>query len=246
MLTYSLQNRQDMPPKKIPLPNASAKLPSLTRQERKAQTRAHLIQVGRQHILKHGVAGAAADRISKEAGFTRGAFYLNFDDVEDLFIAVLHQEQQERFNLFRSLLDEQRDPAALLTEFRKVLIRRVTDPEWIVLQAELEAGALRSKKLSEMYAYLYRMMLTEGRQLLRKLTGRGVRLTLQPNEFLVAMLSFTHGIALNQRLLKSDLSQKSTRKVIGAVVNRLLTTGQDTEEPARTRVRLPKSGPDAH
>lgn len=220
-----------MPRRQTTEKNATLPQAGLTRQQRKAQTRALLIEIGKKHILRYGLGGAAADRISKEAGFTRGAFYLNFADIEDLFLAIVRQQEQQRFSLFQSILEEYREADDLLSKLRNALETRFTDPEWIVLHAEFEAGALRSEKLRQMYTGLYRTMLKDGRELLRKtLHIPGIQLTLKPNEFLIAILSLAHGMAISQRLLGEDLSQKSARKAIGAVFDRLLTTGEKSEK----------------
>src|SRR6201987_14916 len=79
----------------------------LTREESRAQTRATLIAVGRRHFLRDGLGGAVAEKIAEDAGYSRGALYSNFDGKEELFVAVIHEEQTLRLNFFRSLLEEE-------------------------------------------------------------------------------------------------------------------------------------------
>jgi TetR/AcrR family transcriptional regulator, transcriptional repressor of aconitase len=56
----------------------------LTQEERRAQTRATLMAVGRQHFLRCGLGGAVAEKIAEDAGYSRGALYSNFDVKEEL------------------------------------------------------------------------------------------------------------------------------------------------------------------
>src|SRR5580698_4956712 len=79
----------------------------LTREESRAQTRATLIAVGRRHFLRYGLGGSVAEKIAEEAGYSRGALYSNFDGKEDLFLAVIQEEQTFRLNFLRSLLKEE-------------------------------------------------------------------------------------------------------------------------------------------
>jgi TetR/AcrR family transcriptional regulator, transcriptional repressor of aconitase len=197
----------------------------LTRDQRKAQTRERLIEVGRQHIIRHGLGDAVAERIAEDAGYSRGAFYANFEDKEDLFLAVVENDQAQRFRVFRAILEREKDCERLLQSLRESLVERVMDPEWIILQAEFEAGALRSEKIRRTYVDLHRRMLREGRQVMQEIMDvPGIHFALEPNDFLLTMLNFTQGMAVSQRLLGSELSQKGIRNLIRAVFDQLVIT----------------------
>lgn len=59
-----------------------------TRAETKAKTRQALIDAGRALVIEQGFDAPSLDRICKRAGFTRGAFYVHFEDREDFLGAV--------------------------------------------------------------------------------------------------------------------------------------------------------------
>jgi AcrR family transcriptional regulator len=61
----------------------------LTRAERRARTRASLLEAARRVFARYGFHGATLDRIADEAGFTKGAVYSNFTSKEELFLALL-------------------------------------------------------------------------------------------------------------------------------------------------------------
>lgn len=63
--------------------------------ERTAQTRAALITTARRLFGAEGFADVGAERITREAGMTRGALYHQFGDKTDLFAAVLDQVEAE-------------------------------------------------------------------------------------------------------------------------------------------------------
>src|ERR1700735_2028870 len=90
----------------------------LTRQESQAQTRAALVAVGREHFLRYGLGGAVAEKIAEDAGYSRGALYSNFGGKEELFIAVIQEEQAHRLNFFRSLLKDEPSAKKRLKKMR--------------------------------------------------------------------------------------------------------------------------------
>ena len=75
--------------------SAQKPVPRLTQGERTAKTRAALIAAARRLFGAEGFAEAGAERITREAGMTRGALYHQFASKADLFAAVLDQVEAE-------------------------------------------------------------------------------------------------------------------------------------------------------
>src|SRR5437870_12294969 len=61
----------------------------LSRNERKAQTRAELIDAAARVFARRGYHGTTVDDVAEEAGFTKGAFYSNFESKEDVFVELV-------------------------------------------------------------------------------------------------------------------------------------------------------------
>ena len=110
----------------------------LTREESQAHTRATLITVGREHFLRYGLGGAVPEKIAEDAGYSRGALYSNFDGKEVLFLAVIREEQDRRMESFHSMFKEEPSAKERLKKMRDAIADLVTDPDWIVLRAELK------------------------------------------------------------------------------------------------------------
>jgi AcrR family transcriptional regulator len=62
----------------------------LTRAEKRAETRARLLDAAERVFLRRGLQGSSVEEIAAEAGFTRGAFYSNFKSKDELFVELLH------------------------------------------------------------------------------------------------------------------------------------------------------------
>jgi AcrR family transcriptional regulator len=75
----------------------------LTRKERRAQTRERLLDAAERVFLREGFAGSSVEKITAEAGFTRGAFYSNFESREQLFVELLHDRI---YDTYRDLLEQ--------------------------------------------------------------------------------------------------------------------------------------------
>ncbi|MFZ0679979.1 TetR/AcrR family transcriptional regulator [Candidatus Binatus sp.] len=61
--------------------------------ENSAATRAVLLKIARRFFAERGFADTATEEIVRRARVTRGALYHHFKDKQDLFRAVLHEEQ---------------------------------------------------------------------------------------------------------------------------------------------------------
>jgi AcrR family transcriptional regulator len=67
----------------------------LTREEKKARTRAQLIDAAATVFARRGFVAASLDEVADEAGLTKGAVYSNFDSKEELFQAVIDERLNE-------------------------------------------------------------------------------------------------------------------------------------------------------
>jgi AcrR family transcriptional regulator len=60
----------------------------MTRDERRAATRAELLEAAARVFAQRGLNGASVDDVAAEAGYTSGAVYSNFRSKEELFVAA--------------------------------------------------------------------------------------------------------------------------------------------------------------
>jgi TetR/AcrR family transcriptional regulator, transcriptional repressor of aconitase len=220
------RNSTDREELRIQMPVSSTKpRKRLTREESRAQTRATLIAVGRRHFLRYGLGDAVAEKIAEDAGYSRGALYSNFDGKEELFLAVIHEEQARHLNFFRSLLKEEPSSKKRLKKMRDAIADLLTDHDWIVLRAEFEAGALRSERIRQSFVEVHRQQIRDGGELIRDLLRDSeVTSSLKPDDFIMVILNLAHGLAVTQRILGTELSPKSTRSLIQTLFDHLISS----------------------
>jgi TetR/AcrR family transcriptional regulator, transcriptional repressor of aconitase len=197
----------------------------LTREESRARTRATLMAVGREHFIRYGLGGAVAEKIAEDAGYSRGALYSNFEGKEELFLAVIREEQDRRTEALHSMFKEEPSAKERLRKLREAIADLVTDPDWIVLRAEFEAGALRNERIRQTFVEVHRKQVRDGGNLIRNLAqSSDIHLGLKPNEFIMIILNLTHGLAVTQKILGAELSPKGTRHLIHSLFDHLISS----------------------
>ena len=84
----------------------------LSRRDRQQQTREALIFAARRVFSEDGYHAASLDRIAREAGFSKGAVYSNFDGKSALFLAVMDQNLELAETELRSPFEEPTHPTS--------------------------------------------------------------------------------------------------------------------------------------
>lgn len=177
----------------------------LTRAEKKAETRARLLESATAVFADKGMARGSIDDVAEHAGFTKGAFYANFASKEELFLALLDEhfaDVLERVDRAISgdddLLDQAREGAASFMRFI------AADPDWERLFFDFSAHAMRNEG--------FRAELVDRRRALRAgiatlLQRRVDQLGIEPPvpvpDIAMMVFAMADGIAL-QRLLDPE------------------------------------------
>ena len=120
---------------------------------RRRRTRERLIDAAYEVFAEHGVHAATVEQIVEEAGFTRGAFYSNFESKEELFFALAERENSRSIRQLEEgtsrLLNVARDGATLderaIAEIvGSLLALQPDDRRWCLVQSEFRLLAMRN------------------------------------------------------------------------------------------------------
>lgn len=195
----------------------------LSREESRALTRTRLITVGRAHFLRNGLGFSVAEKIAEEAGYSRGALYFNFTGKEDLFLAVMQQEHERHCEAYAAISREMAEPKTLLTKLRAAYVSMLVDPDWVILWADFQSEAVRSKVMRERYREFHVQMVQDAIAILTGHIERGTLVcSMEPAHFVLAISSFAHGLAIRQHLLGAKLPETTTRKLVGELFDTLI------------------------
>jgi AcrR family transcriptional regulator len=91
------------------------------------ETRRRLFEAAAEVFAEHGIGAASVEAIATAAGFSRGAFYSNFFDKEELVTAMLADHVEQTVRRYVELLARHRDPDDFMTALRAV-DRNTQDP----------------------------------------------------------------------------------------------------------------------
>jgi len=125
-------------------------------QERTEITRARFIQSAEKIFARDGFEAAKLEEIATDAGYTRGAFYANFESKEDLFFALLEKEISHRIAALEKEMAKFRDPEAKLKAMREFFLSKTLDRRWSLLAMEFKLFAVRHPEVRQRLAAMHR------------------------------------------------------------------------------------------
>jgi AcrR family transcriptional regulator len=177
----------------------------LTRAERKQQTRAELLDAAQRVFLRDGFHGASLAAIAEEAGYTFGAVYSNFEDKDDLFLAVLDAESRWRVPLHADLLLDAPSPEAGLRASAREFAQYAREhPDWTGVYVEFWTHASRRPELRRRVAERHQRLIDEVTELVEESARRwGIEFTVPAREVVRGTYALSRGLGL-ERLLDPE------------------------------------------
>ena len=127
----------------------------LTRVESRALTRTKLLESALDVVGRVGYENASIDLIAETAGFSKGAFYSNFDTKEEIFLELLETHASRDVPEIAGLVEGVDDPHEMIAVISHWAAKRSRDPTWGVLALELLRRARLDKTLTPRHAKLF-------------------------------------------------------------------------------------------
>lgn len=129
---------------------------TLTRADRQAQTRGALLDAAAEVFRDRGLEGGSIDEISQRAGFTKGAFYANFESKQDLYLAMLDERFGAEMDRLDASLAGSGEPGDEARAAAEQFIRLAhEDSDWSRLFFEFTAYAVRDEGFRRALAERY-------------------------------------------------------------------------------------------
>lgn len=144
---------------------------------RREATRRRLIDAAVLEFAARGIDATSVEQISETAGFTRGAFYSNFADKDELILAIVEDSQRATNALFRGAVEQLPDGVGISEAVTLVLQRRLISPEIHTTMLEITLRSRRDPELAALLAERRRELSPLFRDVLETAATRvGVRL----------------------------------------------------------------------
>lgn len=180
--------------------------PRKRQHERKAETRAELLDAAARSFARDGYQGASLDQVAERAGFTTGAIYRHFTSKEDLFLSLFEDRIEKRIlqiaETIRPELSPEDQVAQAAKQFAELSGR---DPDWYLLLFEYWLQAARNPALRGRFEKVHRGAQASVASLCEETAiALGRPLRMPPDQLAVALIAVSYGFAL-ERILGSDL-----------------------------------------
>jgi AcrR family transcriptional regulator len=188
---------------------------TLKRQERSELTRARLIQSAEKIFARDGFEAAKLEEIAADAGYTRGAFYANFESKEDLFFALLEREVSSRIEIACEQLDKVEAPGDKLEGLRKYFLQNSLDRRWSMLSLEFKLFAVRHPEVKTRLAAINRRLVSSWVDRLEE-TVKAVdhRLTASAPAVGMALSSVSNSLTVEHMLDRRLMSEEDVEKIL--------------------------------
>lgn len=148
---------------------------------RREQTRARLLDAAHEVFGEVGMDAASVEMICERAGFTRGAFYSNFESKDELFLALITQLAEAKLDEVAGRVrdlepDAVSDTSALVRQIVGASLGDRMEPQ---LVSEIRTQAMRDPRLAEAYLHWQNVMQDRVSEIIEQVvTTYGFRLRL--------------------------------------------------------------------
>jgi AcrR family transcriptional regulator len=184
--------------------------------ERTVATREKLLAAAERIFARDGFEAARLEDIASGAGYTRGAFYANFDSKEDIFFALLEEWVRKRIDAFINVLRKHQDPDEKLAGLQKHYAELACDRRLVLISMEFKLFALRHP---ESHARLRdrhrRIRATWGDLISELLQSLGHALPISNPAASACLSAMAQGLLLEHLVDPKTLSEADVRLVLG-------------------------------
>jgi AcrR family transcriptional regulator len=208
-------------------------------QERSEATRARLIRAAEKIFARDGFEAAKLEEIAAEAGYTRGAFYANFESKEDLFLALLEGEISSRINTVERMTRDLTDPREKLHAFREFFLTICQDRRWSLLALEFKLFAVRHPEVKARLTAMNRRLVGPRIGLLQAIMeGSGRKLPISPQAVAMSLSAVTNALSLEHMLDRSLMPETALKEILANYFDSL-TAGHENDEAVKRDWQIP-------
>ncbi|NPT61883.1 TetR/AcrR family transcriptional regulator [Paraburkholderia elongata] len=187
----------------------------LAHAQRREQTRERLLEAARKTFVKKGLAATSVKDITEAAGYTRGAFYSNFNGKPELLLELLRRDHDSAQVNLRAIVEEGGTPAEMKARAIAYYSRYFRDRDCFLLWVEAKLlayrdtayqeriNAFRHEKLDQISAYIRTVSERDGRPL-----------PLQADALALGLVSLSDGVQFSRMCDPQTASDKVMQTVL--------------------------------
>jgi AcrR family transcriptional regulator len=176
---------------------ASPKPPISRQRARTEATRRKLLAAAELIFSRLGFEAARLEDIAAEAGYTRGAFYANFDGKEDIFFELKERWVAQRIAEVNTVLNRDESSQQRLDALRDHYAQFAHDRRLALLSLEFKLFSIRHPDAHARWRARSRALLSRGGEILQHIaTSVGVQLPVSSESAATALGAFSHALLL--------------------------------------------------
>ncbi len=171
----------------------------LTREESRERTREHLLEAARVAVARNGYDGTSIADITEAAGFSKGAFFSNFESKEALLLELLRRHKEQDITVLGRILGEAEQDKDTASALDRYLDGLGGDTDWARLDIELQLHAARNPAFAADYDALQSRTRSSLARLIAALFEKvGKRLPTPADDVADLFVALVHGLVLQR------------------------------------------------
>ena len=191
----------------------------VSRDESQRRTRERLIAAARDVVGRLGYGGSSIGAIAEAAGFTKGAFFSNFDSKDALLLEVMRLHHEAELEGLEALLGSTDRGEPLDQAIASYVNTLAADTGWVLLSTELALQAARDPAFAARYTPMRQAFAKAlGALLATMYAADGLAMNATPEDLGSLMLSVVQGISLT---VATGTNRPSAGELVAAVSNGL-------------------------
>ena len=192
-------------------------------QEKTDITRSRFLQAAEKIFARDGFDSAKLEEIAAQAGYTRGAFYANFDSKEGLFFALLEEEIKARIENVRARVAKAQKPSEKLLALRDFWLDTSLDRRWSVLALEFKLFAIRHPEVKSRLAAMHRKLVSSAVDILQHVMREvGRELPVSAYAAGKALFALSSGLTLEHMLDRTVMPEETVRQILLAFFDAMM------------------------
>jgi AcrR family transcriptional regulator len=195
----------------------------LSREVSREQTAQRLLDAARKLIARKGLSAATVEDIAEAAGYSRGAFYSNFVDKDDLFIQLLRRAHQDTHAQLAALCNDTLPLDHIHMRVREIYSQMYRDDESFMNWTEARMLATRDSKFRTKFNALFAERRAEVTALIEYFYRRvGIATPVPATVMAMGFMSLYEGVTLSMLSAPADMTAARTESVLNLFIESIL------------------------
>jgi AcrR family transcriptional regulator len=191
-------------------------------QARTEATRKKLLVAAEKIFARTGYEAARLEDIAAAAGYTRGAFYANFDSKEDIFFALLEAWINEKILSITSLLTQLGSREARVSALRQHYLEMAYDRRMVLLSLEYKLFAVRHPEAHARIRARQERLKECGADILKLVSGPRSHVGISNRAAATALGGLSHSLLLERLVHPGSVTDKEIRILLGLFFDALI------------------------